>query len=194
MAFTSTCVISGTVWDGPSGCPIISPSNWQTYVLNNLCVLALHDHSGSAGEGIIFSASNFPAIDNDYFTAFFPTASTNWNITVDTGNYLNGYVLSTGSGNPISYDVYMRSGTYLLKILTITNASQGILTACLNKISIGTMDLYSGAQVANTTASLSFAASGAGTRQLTFVVSTKNALSEDFVSRITAIYLRRTGD
>ena len=51
MAYTSTSSISSSVWYGPGGSPIISPSQWQTQVVNNLAVLAVHDHSASAGEG-----------------------------------------------------------------------------------------------------------------------------------------------
>lgn len=194
MAYTAPCAISGAGWDGPSGCPIISPSRWQTMVLDNLCVLALHDHSGSAGEATTFATSLFPAIDNDYFSPFFPTGSANWSLNNRTSGWLLLGVANTCTqGATISYDIYLRSGTYQLNFLSGCNASAAILTCCVNGSSAGTVDLYDSVSSSNVSGSISFTASGAGERQLTFAADTRNASSAGYIAELNLISLRRTG-
>ena len=119
-SWTATSPISGSKWDGPSGCPIVSPSNWQTQVLDNLTVLAGHDHSGSAGEGIAITvASLFPTVDSEVRSALFPSASSSgWAIELETGKNTFGFIrVSTCTvGASITYPIYVRDGTYELSI------------------------------------------------------------------------------
>lgn len=205
MAFTSGCWFAGNQWDGPTGCPIISPSNWTTYVLNNLCVLALHDHgavgtSASAGEGKVLAGSLFPALDYDHFSGIFPIASTNW--TRETrGTYLLNFAVATSTQSAtIDYDIYIRSGTYKLTFLAACGSAMGVITACVNGSSIGTVDRYKSgveeniATYANVAASLSFTSSGAGEKKLTFTADTKNTNSAGFIARINSIQVLRTGN
>lgn len=195
MPFTATCRFSGTAWDGPSGCPIVSPSNWDTYVRNNTCILAIHNHSGSLGEGQVLPGSWFPAIDSDHFSAFFPVASTNWNRGGDANLMLVG-ALKTATQNAIaSYDVYLRDGTYRLRVITGCGPNFAILTACINGSQIATIDCYrAAADVDNNNASVSFTASGAGEKTLTFATDTKNASSGGYTAEITYISIVRTGN
>ena len=192
--FTATCRFGGTVWDGPSGCPIVSPSNWQKYVLDNSCVLALHDHSGSIGEGQVLAGSYFPAIDSDHFSAFFPVASSNWDRNSDGNVMLAGEVSTAIQSATIAYDVYLRSGTYRLRIISGCGTDMGILTACVNGSAIGTFDLYAAAAGNNRNASLSFAVSGAGEKTLTFAPDTKNVSSAGYSACLAWISVARTGD
>ena len=195
MAYTNPCAISGGQWDGPSGCPIISPSRWQTDVLDNLCALALHNHSGSAGEGgITFVASSFPAIDNDAFSPFFPTASANWSLTNRTSNWLLlGVATTVTQGASISYDVYLRDGTYQLNFLSGCNSKAAIITCCISGASVGSVDLYDSVSSSNVSGSISFSITGAGERQLTFATDTKNDSSTGYEADINFIAIRRTG-
>lgn len=200
MAWTSVSLMSTSAWNGPGGSPIISPSRWQTQVIDNLCVLALHNHSGSAGEGgTSFSSSAFPAIDNDAFSGVFPTASTNWLLQLQAmpnGLYpLYGYVSTSTQNATISYTTYLRSGTYKLEYLSGCGSAMGIITTCINGSSVFTTDRYnSGAELDAQPVSASFTASGFGERLLTFAIDTKNVSSNGYIARICHISLRRTGN
>lgn len=195
-SWTTPSAISGTVWDGPSGCPIVSPSNWTNQVLSNLCVLSVHNHSGSAGEGIALAGSSFPAIDNDSFSPFFPTASTNWSIENISGWVLAGVVSTSNLNATISYPLYLRDGTYQLNFLSGCGSAMGIITTCLNGTCIigASFDCYkSGAETANINASVSFTASNFGERQLTFAINASGASSTGYIARLNMISINRTG-
>src|SRR3990167_6119987 len=193
MTWTATSPISGSKWDGPSGCPIISPSNWHVQVLDNLTVLASHDHSGSAGEGLFVPpASFFPAIDNDTFSAFFPTACTGWiKETAPTGSnaawIYNGVVATSTLDASIAYDIYTRTGTYTLDLYGNLPAglSRGVLTACINGSGIGTMGYGSNNSVCG------FSINTNGEKTLTLIVS--SCIENEYTVKFSAIYIRRTG-
>jgi len=194
--WTAPSLFSTSAWNGPGGSPIISPSRWDALVLANACVLAVHDHSGSAGEGIAFAASLFPAIDNDQFSPFFPTASTNWSRENRTTWLLMGCVSTSTNGDAISYDVYLRDGTYQLDFLSGCGSAMGIVVACLNGTCMtgASWDCYkSGAETANVGASVSFTASGYGERQLTFAVNGSQVNSTGYIARLNMMSVRRTG-
>lgn len=194
--WTTPSLFSTSAWDGPSGCPIISPSRWEALVLANSCVLAVHDHSGSAGEGVALTASLFPAIDNDQFSPFFPTASANWVRENNTSWLLRGCVSTSTNNGTISYDIYLRSGTYQLDFLSGCGSAMGIVVACLNGTCMAgaSWDCYkSGAETANAGASVSFTASGYGERQLTFAVNGSNVSSTGYIARLNMMSVRRIG-
>ena len=190
-SWTTTCAISGTVWDGPSGCPIISPSNWQTYVLDNLTVLSVHNHSGSAGEGLFVPpGSFFPAMDNDYFSAFFPTASLNWVQETQGGaiQVYNGVIATSTQNACVTYDVYLRTGTYTLDIhgLRSTGETDGRFTACINGASVGVAP--AGVYF---TSVCGFSVSNAGEKQLALKIETNGGST--YIAKFSAINIRRTG-
>ena len=145
--FVSTSPISGSDWDGPTGCPIISPSNWQAQVLDNLTILANHNHSGSAGEGIaVVAASFFPTIDNDYFSAMFPVASTGAVVRsvggLTTSVPAAGGVRLTGDGATVEYDIYTRTGEYNIGAYMWQDATDslvGVVNVFIDNACIGTM-------------------------------------------------------
>ena len=195
-SWTAPSTISGSKWFGPGSSPIISPSNWDAQVLSNLCVLSVHDHSGSAGGGVTLAASLFPAIDNDQFSPFFPTASTNWSRENNTNWLLMGIVSTSNNNATIAYDVYLRDGTYQLDFLSGCGSAMGILVACLNGtcITSASWNLYkSDAETANVCAGISFTASGYGERQLTFAVNASDASSTGYIARLNMMSVRRTG-
>lgn len=134
MAYTSTSPVSSSPWYGPQSSPIISPSRWQTQVLDNLCILALHNHSGSAGEGSasLSTCSITSTGQQGYLTPFFPNASTNW--ILETGiNTWPGYsrVSTSSNGASITYSLYLGTGIHSFKFFYGKGSSFGIITASL---------------------------------------------------------------
>jgi len=129
MAYTSTSSIGGSQWYGPDSCPIISPSRWQTQVLDNLCVLALHDHSGSAGEGSASLISTIvpPAGQRDFMSPFFPSASTNWSLEIVNNWPGAGRVSTSTNGASITYDVYLGTGIHTIWFQYGKGSSFGII-------------------------------------------------------------------
>ena len=178
-SFTTTSPFSGSVWDGTTGCPIISPSNWQRLVLDNLEVLANHDHSGSAGEGTaVLAASFFPTIDNDYFSAMFPTASSG-TVTLQTScavggtnnTFLRGGVVLAGDGSTAEYDVYLRSGVYSVGAYVFgVGATGGVLvyldSACIGSLTLTQLDGNGGIRIID-----GASVTGAGERRLKVIHS-----------------------
>jgi len=200
VAFTTTSPFSSSTWNGPSGCAIISPSQWQAQVLDNINVLSEHNHSGSVGEGLSFSASVFPAIDNDIFSCFFPIQSLGaWARGYDTTFLYNGAIVPNGALNTcIAFPVYLRSGMYSLSILCQTASDAGTATATLwsgtASQSIGSLDFYSTPTAANQILSFTFTASGGGERLLILRLSSSNVGSNGYYAYLQAISINRTGD
>ena len=191
-SWTSTSPISGSVWDGPTGSPIISPSNWQRQVLDNLTVLANHNHSGSAGEGQSFAASFFPSLDNDYFSPFFPTASSNnWSYLVNQNSRANGLTTSA-CGASVAYDVHLRHGTYTIKTLWSFGGANpsGIPNAILGGSDLGLGTSTAGGGI-RTWAGVSVSA--AGEYQLAFRIGASRALSTVYNATLGRIAIWRTG-
>lgn len=214
MAFTSTSPISGSVWDGPgTTCPIISPSNWQTQVLDNLTVLANHNHSGSAGEGIeIIAGSFFPTIDDDIFSGFFPVASTNWDFKGASILPYSGMISSSIDGASISYDLYLRSGVYTINSYHIQQGEAsryGATKVCIDSTLTGCVGQFdhanggTGPSVAGgetygklavpISASI---ATGAGERRLILVSASSFTASgtQGYGGGISVISIHRTAD
>lgn len=188
-SFTSTSPFSGSVWDGPTGSPIVSPSNWQTQVLDNLTVFENHNHSGSAGEGIaVIAGSFFPTIDNDYFSAMFPVASTGWNLRVASAVHLFGGACATTYGASIAYDVYLRSGVYTIQGgFYLGGVTTGCIDVYIDDIIKGQMPPNIGFSVLTLT---SVSVVGAGERRLKFVNVPQNGSASDPL--INYISVRRT--
>ena len=212
MVFTTTSPISGSIWDGPSGSPILAASNWNTQVINNLAILAAHNHSGSAGEGQIIStntliASPAPTRDSDYFSGFFPTASTDWKLVLSSNWFLGGFASTCTQNATISYDVYLRPGQYRLGFLRGQSPSHGIITACIDGSAIFTSDGYNINSLSNqrnyhgatgtTNIGDTFSIKHnpvSGSRLLTFAIDTKNDSSEGYITEIVSIAIDRTGE
>ena len=135
-SWTATSPISGSKWDGPSGCPIVSPSNWQAQVLDNLTVLAGHDHSGSAGEGAsIIAASLFPTLDSQFVSALFPSACAGtWSIGINTDKNSVGFnkVSTCTIGACIAYPIYIRDGVYEVSLQNISVAGTASVSYYIN--------------------------------------------------------------
>src|SRR3990167_5628815 len=136
MAYSSPSFISSSQWFGPSSCPIISSLSWQTQVLDNLCVLALHNHAASAGEG----ASNLSSCvisftgQKEYISPFFPSGSTNWQpVFTQAATWgISGNVSTSTNNASISYDVYWGTGLHTAYFLYGKGSSFGLITACLS--------------------------------------------------------------
>ena len=109
-SYTSVSLMSTSAWDNAGGCPVVSPSVWNPIVASNLCVLSLHNHSGSAGEGVTtpISSSQFPTMDVQYIWPWFPTLNTCW--TPQVASYWPGLgCMATSSiGAVLEYDVYLK--------------------------------------------------------------------------------------
>src|SRR3990167_10267437 len=156
MAWTSVSLMSTSAWNGPSGSAIISPSKWQTQVLDNLCVLALHNHSGSAGEGATLTASAQAGMDVDRFFPFLPVASLGtWTIVREGASVANPYFgdfyMSTcGASNAsIVYDVYTRQGTYRVGLTCLRSSSTANISIHLDNIFVGSAIVYAGGAGSN---------------------------------------------
>ncbi len=215
MAYTSTSPVSSSPWYGPGSSPIISPSRWQTQMLDNLCVLALHNHAASAGEGASsFSSSVIFAtgeIANIY--PFFPSASTNWSDRIDSAWMSNGNVSTSTNGASITYNVYWGVGVHTVWFYYGKGSSFGIITGCATGASTlsnpSSIDGYvAGAeQIPSSITSVAsfqfrvytteeFAASGctvtgslvgSGKYQLKFKVSGSNVGSTGYIARLGRI-------
>lgn len=159
MAYTSTSSIGASVWYGPNSCPIISPSRWQTQILDNLCALSLHDHSGSLGEGAsVLSSAVVPLSgQEEMITPFFPNGSTNWVLETDINNN-NGSTLvwpgyarmsTSTNGASISYDVYLGVGVHTIWAMVGKGSSFGFLTACLSGTCAASSTCFNGYKSGN---------------------------------------------
>lgn len=199
-SWTSTSPISGSKWDGPTGCPIISPSNWQEQVLDNLTVLANHNHSGSAGEGVGTLSGFAPAVDNDRFSAFFPTACNGWVIENNSGSFSEwvpfyGVVATSTQGAWIGYDVYLRPGaSYSVTILGGKEATPGgIITGCIGGSRFNASNNFAfggNATIVEYTMTIPSAMiANSGEHQLAFAMDTSSTGS--YVGRISYIVVRR---
>jgi len=151
MAYTSPSSISSSTWVGPDGSPIISPSNWQAQVVSNLCVLALHDHSASAGEGASSLSSCLLGFGGmqEYISPFFPSGSTNWSLDLGRTGWGGGGAVSTSTnGASISYDVYFNPGVHGVQFFYGKGSAFGIVTATLSGASTVSSPSSIDAQVA----------------------------------------------
>lgn len=169
--FTSVSLVSTSPWYGPSSCPIISPSRWAQQVLDNLCVLALHNHSGSLGEGAsTFSAiANIPTGQQEVINPYWPTASTNWFLQRNTNLYDEFEVGTCTNGASITYSVYLGTGLHTIQLLYSRSACGGILTGCLsggsNLASPSSIDTQASGVRSYPAGSLATTASGTATMQ-----------------------------
>ncbi len=133
MAWQAPSSVSSSPWYGPGSSPIISPSRWTQQVLNNLCVLALHNHSGSTGEGASTLSTALQSFTGqaDVISPFFPSASTNWSLFTSTCWPGNGAISTSTNGASITYDVYWGPGTHNVDFFYGKGSSFGIITACV---------------------------------------------------------------
>ena len=143
-SYTSVSLMSTSAWDNAGGCPVVSPSVWNPVVASNLCVLSLHNHSGSAGEGVTtpISSSQFPTMDVQYIWPWFPTLNTCW--TPQVASYWPGLgCMATSSiGAVLEYDVYLKRNNANGEVWQLdffvsggsVSGNEGVLAACLGGI------------------------------------------------------------
>lgn len=132
-SYTSVSLMSTSAWDNAGACPVVSPSVWNPLVASNLCVIKLHDHAGSAGDGIatIISASQFPALDVQYFPPWFPTYNSGWVLEVASTWPGNGRMSTSTLGAVLEYDVYMRPGTWNVQWMSTGGSAMGAMSASI---------------------------------------------------------------
>lgn len=138
MAYTSPSPLPNAIWNGPNGSPIISPSQWQTQVVDNLAILAIHNHSGSAGEGASTLSANtgFGGGQRETITPFFPSACTSWVYASALTWPGGGHISTSTNGASISYDVYWGTGVHTAYVFYGKGSSFGRFTACLSGASV----------------------------------------------------------
>ena len=132
-SYTSVSLMSTSAWDNANACPVVSPCRWNELVASNLCVIKLHDHAGSAGDGTasIISASQFPAMDVQYIWPWFPTYNSGWVAEVASTWPGNGRMSTSTLGAVMEYDVYMRPGTWVLQWLSTLGSAMGAVSASI---------------------------------------------------------------
>lgn len=135
MAYTSPSYIGNAIWNNAAGSPVISPSRWQTQVLDNLCALAAHDHSGCPGAGASTLSSSLVTFGGmrEVISPFFPSASNGWNLDVPRANWPGGGAMSASTvGASIAYDVYLSPGIHTVQFFYGKGSAFGIITGCLS--------------------------------------------------------------
>ena len=132
-SYTSVSLMSTSAWDNANACPVVSPCRWNELVASNLCVIKLHDHAGSAGDGTasIISASQFPAMDVQYIWPWFPTYNSGWVAEVASTWPGNGRMSTSTLGAVMEYDVYMRPGQWELVWIATLGSAMGAVSACI---------------------------------------------------------------
>jgi len=132
-SYTSVSLMSTSAWDNANACPVVSPCRWNELVASNLCVIKLHDHAGSAGDGTasIISASQFPAMDVQYIWPWFPTYNSGWVAEVASTWPGNGRMSTSTLGAVMEYDVYMRPGQWELVWMATLGSAMGAVSACI---------------------------------------------------------------
>jgi len=169
-------------WLNAGGSPVVSPSRWNAMVASNFLIFAEHSHTGSAGDGIsacsITPTSTEEAFDTDTFTGYFPIASAAWN---RNSTLAPGTAVSTTSQNSvIQYDIYLRTGSFILSFVYGKNPQSGIITACIDGASVGSVDTYF-VTTDGCIANIEFDYSGSsGSKILAFSVEDKNVSSTGY--------------
>lgn len=134
MAYTSPSYIGNAIWYNTASMPVISPSRWQTQVLDNLCALAIHDHSGCPGAGASTLSSSLVTFGGmrEMISPFFPSASTSFNLDIPRANWPGGGAVSASTNSAsIAYDVYFSPGVHSVKFFYGKGSAFGIITASL---------------------------------------------------------------
>lgn len=169
---------------------------------DNLRVISVHDHSGSAGDGassvIVGASGASPYVNRMEVIVWIPPSANNFN-TVDgliqDYNYVfGGYHKNISIPASMQFPISIFAGTYTFQIMHEQNTNMGIASLLVGGCSWGEIDFYASAQNRNVLTTLTGSIPTSGSYTLNITASgKKNALSSSTNMRFQAWKIRKTG-
>lgn len=176
-------------------------ASYMNQLANNIRVIGLHDHSGSAGEGnvnvTVAASAGSPYVYRQEILFHSAPSQSNFNTSALDTTYVSFAYRQTDTACPASimYPLGLFSGTYNVKIMHPKTASLGIASVLIGSSVLGEIDMYSATASKNLTSTLS--ASIPTTASYTFTVRTdgsKNASSSGSTVILQMAHIRRIGN
>jgi len=152
------------------------------------------DTSGAGGGGGGSSSTTYPK--RVQISPFIGAKShVNWNtISIDAPAVNSTTYRSSGAQNDeIVFDVLLGAGTWTLDLIGLATPGSGIITVLVDGVSVGTIDMYAGANnYAAVKALAGIVIAAGGNKVVTLRMATKNASSSGYLGAISELCFKQT--
>lgn len=135
-------------------------------------------------QALITNRSYWSSMASDYNTT--NTTPTHTNTSSQRWYY---HLHTPNQNDELTYEVFLKAGTYKLQIYGVQSGDGGIITVYLDAASQGTLDQYNGGANYNHQGEVTLTPASDGFYTLKLAAETKNSSSSGYLMRLTRLWI-----